>query len=83
MKGMLLCGQAGVTCLAWLDASYVATGCLDGRVRLWDSRSAECVITFSGHSDIIQSIEVSANREYLVSTSLDSTACVFDVKGLQ
>ncbi|MCI77992.1 vegetative incompatibility protein HET-E-1-like, partial [Trifolium medium] len=73
----------GVTCLAWLGASYVATGCLDGNIRVWDSRSAECVRNFTGHSDAISSVEVSANREYLVSNSLDSAACVFDVKWLQ
>ncbi|MCH82092.1 vegetative incompatibility protein HET-E-1-like [Trifolium medium] len=71
--------KGGVTCLAWLGASYVATGCMDGNVRLWDSRSAECVRIFQGHSDIIQSIEVSANHKYLVSSSLDGKACVFEV----
>ncbi|XP_027366203.1 angio-associated migratory cell protein [Abrus precatorius] len=71
--------EEGVTCLAWLGASYVATGCVDGKVRLWDSRSGECVKTFNGHSDAIQSLSVSANRDYLVSASLDETACVFEV----
>ncbi|XP_061344121.1 uncharacterized protein LOC133290078 [Gastrolobium bilobum] len=75
--------EDGVTCLAWLGASYVATGCVDGNVRIWDSRSGECVKTFKGHSDPIQSLSVSANRDYLVSASLDHTARVFEIEGFQ
>lgn len=77
------CCQDGVTCLAWLGALYVATGCVDGNVRLWDSRSGECVRTFRGHSDAIQSLSFSANRDYLVSASIDGTARVFEVEGFQ
>ncbi|WVY98256.1 hypothetical protein V8G54_030407 [Vigna mungo] len=75
--------EDGVTCLTWLGASYVATGCVDGKVRLWDSRSGECVKTLKGHSDAIQSLSVSANRDYLVSASLDGTACAFEVENFR
>ncbi|KEH43596.1 putative transcription factor WD40-like family [Medicago truncatula] len=74
--------EYGVTCSTWLGTSYVATGSNDGAVRLWDSRSGECVRTFRGHSESIQSLSLSANQEYLVSASLDHTARVFDVKGV-
>ncbi|KAK2404289.1 COMPASS H3K4 histone methylase component WDR5B [Trifolium repens] len=73
--------EYGVTCLIWLGTSYVATGSNDGLVRIWDSRSGECVRTFRGHSENIQSLSLSANREYLVSASMDHTARVFYVKG--
>ncbi|KAG2401716.1 hypothetical protein LR48_Vigan02g196300 [Vigna angularis] len=75
--------EDGVTCLTWLGASYVATGCVDGKVRLWDSRSGECVKTLKGHSDAIQSLSVSVNRDYLVSASLDGTACAFEVENFR
>uniref|UniRef100_A0A5B6Z278 Putative angio-associated migratory cell protein n=1 Tax=Davidia involucrata TaxID=16924 RepID=A0A5B6Z278_DAVIN len=72
--------EDGVSCLSWLGASrYLATGCVDGKVRLWDSLSGDCVRTFSGHSDAIQSLVVSANGEFLVSVSLDGTARVFEI----
>lgn len=73
-------GQDGVTCLTWIGTSrYLATGCVDGRVRMWDSLSGECVRTFTGHSDAIQSLAVSANNEYLVSVALDNTARIFEI----
>ncbi|KAL5538530.1 hypothetical protein UlMin_044692 [Ulmus minor] len=76
--------EYGVTCLAWIDGSrFVATGCVDGKVRLWDSLSGDCVQTFSGHADAIQSLSVSANRDFLVSVSLDRTARVFEIADYQ
>ncbi|KAK7259410.1 hypothetical protein RIF29_25017 [Crotalaria pallida] len=77
--GILPCGQDEVTCLAWVGESYVATGCKDGIVRLWDCRSCKCVQTFTGHSDTVGCLSVSANQKYLVSASFDHTACVFDI----
>lgn len=73
-----------MTCLTWIGASsYVATGCVDGKVRVWDSRSGDCVRTFSGHAGAIQSLSVSANHDFLVSVSLDETARVFEIEELR
>ncbi|KAL0384907.1 UNVERIFIED_CONTAM: Angio-associated migratory cell protein [Sesamum radiatum] len=72
--------EEGVTCLQWLAGSrYIATGCLDGKVRIWDSLSGDCAKIFTGHSDAIQSIAISANRDFLVSVSLDGTGRVFEI----
>ncbi|KAG5011944.1 hypothetical protein JHK82_024118 [Glycine max] len=76
-------GKGGVTCMTWVGSSCVATGCVDGIVRLWDIRSGECVEKFRGHSDAIQSLSVSANGDYIVSVSLDHTARVFEVRMFQ
>ncbi|KAG8382741.1 hypothetical protein BUALT_Bualt05G0108800 [Buddleja alternifolia] len=73
--------EEGVTCLVWLAGSrYIASGCIDGKVRIWNSLSGDCVKVFSGHSDAIQSIAVSTNAKFLVSVSIDGTARVFDYK---
>ncbi|XP_019258193.1 PREDICTED: angio-associated migratory cell protein-like [Nicotiana attenuata] len=75
--------EEGVTCLLWLgQCRYVATGCVDGQVRIWDSRSGECVKTFNGHTEAIQSLAASSNGEYLVSVSMDKTARVFEISEL-
>ncbi|MBA0740282.1 hypothetical protein Gogos_013497, partial [Gossypium gossypioides] len=67
--------EEGVTCLAWLGASkFLATGCCDGRICIWNCLSGECVETFKGHEHAIQSLSVSSNLEFLVSVSMDGTA---------
>lgn len=67
-------------CLAWLGSSrYVASGCIEGKVRIWDSLSGECVRTFSGHVDVVQSLAVSADGNSIVSGSSDGTVRVFDI----
>lgn len=69
-----------MTSLAWIGATkYVATGCIDGKVRIWDSLSGDCLKTFSGHVDTVQSIAVSADGNSLVSVSSDGTARVFGI----
>jgi angio-associated migratory cell protein len=69
-----------VTCLTWLGSSrYVASGCIDGKVRIWDSLSGDCARTFSGHADIVQSLAVTANGNSIVSVSSDGSARVFDI----
>uniref|UniRef100_A0A7N0UP15 Angio-associated migratory cell protein n=1 Tax=Kalanchoe fedtschenkoi TaxID=63787 RepID=A0A7N0UP15_KALFE len=74
----------GVTCLTWIGSSrYVATGCLDGKVRVWDSLSGQCARTFSGHLDAIQALAASANLDFIVSSSLDGTARVFEIHELK
>ncbi|KAE9457446.1 hypothetical protein RHGRI_016866 [Rhododendron griersonianum] len=76
--------EEGVACLSWLGSSkYVATGCVDGKVRVWDSLSGDCVRIYSGHSDAIQSLAVSANGDFLVSVSIDGTARVFEIAEFQ
>ncbi|XVF29932.1 hypothetical protein REPUB_Repub16aG0013500 [Reevesia pubescens] len=73
--------EEGVTCLAWLGASkFLATGCCDGRIQIWNCLSGECVETFKGHEHAIQSLSVSSNLEFLVSVSMDGTARVFEIR---
>ncbi|KAF6149298.1 hypothetical protein GIB67_026154 [Kingdonia uniflora] len=74
----------GVTCLIWLGLSqYVATGTTGGKVYLWDSLSGHRVKLFRGHSDVIQSLSISADGKYIVSVSIDQTARVFEIEEFQ
>lgn len=68
-----------MTCVTWIGTSkYLATGCADGTVRVWDSLLGNCVHTFHGHQDAVQAISVSTNTDFIVSVSVDNTARVFE-----
>ncbi|KAF9622826.1 hypothetical protein IFM89_034061 [Coptis chinensis] len=72
--------EVGVSCLAWLGKSqYIATGCVDGKVLVWDSLSGNCVKIFNGHLHNITSLSVSSNGEFLVSGSMDGNVRVFEI----
>ncbi|CAM8933801.1 unnamed protein product [Rhodiola kirilowii] len=73
-----------VTCLTWIGSSrYIATGCFDGKVRIWDSLEGKCARTFGGHTNAIQDLAICANLDFIVSTSFDGTARVFDIHELK
>ncbi|KAL8042119.1 hypothetical protein ABFX02_09G030200 [Erythranthe guttata] len=68
----------GVTCLVWLSR-HIATGCVDGKIRIWNILSGVCEKTLSGHCGAIQSIKRTCDGDFLVSVSVDGTARVFEI----
>ena len=57
----------------------VATGCLDGCVRLWDARSGELARVFRGHRGGVQALAFSPDGRALLTASDDATAKVFEI----
>uniref|UniRef100_A0A0D3CX99 Uncharacterized protein n=1 Tax=Brassica oleracea var. oleracea TaxID=109376 RepID=A0A0D3CX99_BRAOL len=59
-----------------------ATGGMDNKLVIWDLQHStprllgNCVHTFHGHLDAVQAISVSTNTDFIVSVSVDYTACV-------
>ncbi|CAI9105508.1 OLC1v1004439C1 [Oldenlandia corymbosa var. corymbosa] len=85
LNSRCICEHEGVVvCLTWLGASrYLATGCDDGKVQIWDSLSGECVRIFSSHDRSVQSLAVSANDDFLVSVSYDETTRFYEISGFK
>lgn len=73
----------GVSAAAAASASgappLIATGCLDGCVRLWDARSGELARVFRGHRGGVQAVAFSPDGRALLSASDDATAKVFEI----
>ncbi|KZV62737.1 WD repeat protein [Peniophora sp. CONT] len=59
------------------DGAHVATAGDDGKLKLWDTRSGFCVVTFSQHSASVSSCAFAGN--VLFSASLDGTVRAFDL----
>lgn len=71
---------AGMACLAYsIDGQYIATGGEDGKVKLWNTRSGFCFVTFTEHTSSVSSVRFASSRKFLVSASLDGTVRAFDM----
>ena len=57
----------------------VFSGCLDGTVRCWDTRTGACVRLWRGHQDAVQDLAVSPDGNYVLSGSEDDSARVFSM----
>ena len=46
--------------MIWSEScDTILTGCIDGKVRVWDSRTGTCQKVFSGHEDAILDLALS------------------------
>jgi periodic tryptophan protein 2 len=73
-----------IECTAYSpDAAFIATGSTDGKIRLWNSMTGFCFVTFGEeHRGSVTALEFIANKggKVLVSASLDGTVRCFDMK---
>lgn len=70
--------NAGIVHLQWEEASsMIATGSLDGVIRLWDARSGAMVSEYHGHSAEILDFTLNRDASVAVTAAGDHTAKVF------
>jgi WD40 repeat protein len=60
------------------DQNIIATGSFDHTVRLW-SLNGKMLHNMSGHTGEVTSVKFNPNGTYVCSSSLDSTARVWDI----
>lgn len=70
----------GIVKIKWLDSFRFVTACLDGVLRLIDSRSGEIQKTFTGHISEILDFCVSGDKSLLLTASDDTTCRIFELK---
>lgn len=61
------------------DGVNLATGGEDGKVKVWNSTSGFCFVTFSEHSAPISAVEFAKQGQVLFSASLDGTVRAADL----
>jgi WD40 repeat protein len=62
------------------NGEIVASGCNDGKVRLWDVETRKVIAKWKGHSYVVRALCWSADGERVASGSWDGTAKVWDIK---
>ncbi|XP_004696955.1 periodic tryptophan protein 2 homolog [Echinops telfairi] len=61
------------------DGQYVATGGDDGKVKVWNTLSGFCFITFTEHSSGVTDVTFTATGYVIVTSSMDGTVRAFDL----
>jgi WD40 repeat protein/serine/threonine protein kinase len=61
------------------DGKFMATGCADGTVRLWDALTGQAKIDLRQHKATIRALAFSPDSQTLLSGSEDQTAQLWDV----
>lgn len=72
--------SSDMTCLCYSpDGQYIVTGGHDGKVKLWNTLTGFCFVTFNEHTSSISDVQFSANKKFFISSSLDGTIRCFDI----
>ncbi|KAL0096596.1 WD40 repeat-like protein [Phycomyces blakesleeanus] len=61
------------------DGQTLATGGDDGKVKVWNTTSGFCYVTFSEHKSGVSAVEFAKQGKVLFSASLDGTVRAFDL----
>ncbi|OAJ36787.1 hypothetical protein, variant [Batrachochytrium dendrobatidis JEL423] len=61
------------------DGQFIATGGDDGKVKLWNTQTGFCFVTFTEHSGGIVALDFAKRGQIVFSASMDGTVRAFDL----
>jgi len=69
-----------MNCLAYSpDGQLIATGADDGKVKVWNTTTGFCFVTFTEHTGIVSAIAYSPTGNAIISASYDGTVRAYDL----
>jgi periodic tryptophan protein 2 len=69
-----------MNCLCYsANGQHIATGGDDGKVKLWNTSTGFCFVTFSDHTSSVTGLAFSQNGNAVFSSSLDGTVRAYDL----
>ena len=67
-------------CLSYSpDGQWIATGGDDGKVKVWQTSTGFCFVTFTEHEAAVTDIQFASRGSILLSSSMDGTVRAFDM----
>ncbi len=69
----------GEVCNYYLLFKFFGSGSADLSLKIWDVRRKGCIQTYHGHSDSIETIEISPDGRWVASGSIDGTVKIWDM----
>src|SRR5262249_29584583 len=64
------------------NATMIASGCRDNRVRMWDAGTGNSIAVLPGHDDWVESVAWAPNNSRVASASADHTGRVWSMTPL-
>lgn len=61
------------------EGQYIATGGLDGKIKVWNASSGFCFVTLKDHTGAVTDLQFSPKGQVIVSASQDGTVRAFDM----
>ncbi|XP_036413031.1 PWP2 small subunit processome component [Colossoma macropomum] len=61
------------------DGQYLATGGDDGKVKVWNTNSGLCFVTFTEHTSSVTNVTFTTSGFVVISASLDGTVRAYDL----
>jgi periodic tryptophan protein 2 len=69
-----------MSCLSYSqDGQFIVTGGSDSKVKLWNTQTGFCFVTFTEHTSAITAVEFAKKGQIVFSASLDGTIRAFDM----
>lgn len=58
---------------------YLASGCRDKTIKIWEVRNERCILTLIGHDNWVTDLVFHPNGKYLLSVSDDYSIRIWDL----